>query len=102
MILDIGDRLKSLRLENNLTKKQAAKLVGVSPKTIENYELGNRKPKLEILVDLANNYNTTTDYILGRQSEKYGFTLTARQINNLSEMNQKLMSYLDNKNKRII
>ena len=39
------DKLKHLRIENNLTQADIAKAIGVSPATIGNYEQGTREPR---------------------------------------------------------
>ena len=39
------DKLKYLRIENNLTQADIAKAIGVSPATIGNYEQGTREPR---------------------------------------------------------
>ncbi|MDY5884368.1 MAG: helix-turn-helix transcriptional regulator, partial [Roseburia sp.] len=43
---------------------------GISFNTYQNYEAGSRVPTVEILVKIANFYGVTTDYLLGRDSQK--------------------------------
>ena len=64
MFENLGDKLQSLRLKNNLTRKQIAELVGVSVSTIGLYETSERQPSLSVLVKLATHYKVSTDYLL--------------------------------------
>lgn len=60
------DRLKEKRVEAGLTQVQLADKAGVTARTIQNYELGNRKPSnLEVIQKIADALNTTTEYLLG-------------------------------------
>ena len=52
--MSFRDKLKEKRLEANLTQVQLAEKVSVTPRTIQHYELGTRKPtKLDIVEKLA-------------------------------------------------
>ena len=58
------DRLKEKRVEANLTQAALAEKVSVTARTIQNYELGTRKPtKYDIVKKLAGALNTTPEYL---------------------------------------
>ena len=57
------DRLKYLRISNNLSQKDVANLLGCSQVAYGMYELGKRRISLDKLIILAKYYNTTLDYI---------------------------------------
>jgi len=60
------ERLKEKRVEANLTQVQLAEKISVTARTIQNYELGTRKPtKYEVVEKLAAALNTTAEYLLG-------------------------------------
>ena len=59
-------RLKKLRKANNLTQKQLAELVGASERGIQNYELSQRKPTYDILIAIADYFDVSIDYLVGR------------------------------------
>ena len=65
MLGDLGNKLKTLRVNNKLSRKQVAELVGVSASTIGLYESGERIPSVMVLVKLATQYKTSVDYLLG-------------------------------------
>ena len=64
-MVDLGNRLKTLRLRKGLSQKELAVQVGVTKSTISAYEKGDRKPPYETLVLLARIFNVSTDYLLG-------------------------------------
>lgn len=66
MIYDYHVRLRDLRLQASLQQDYVAMRVGVAKSTMCAYEAGTRRPSYETLVQLADLYHTTTDYILGR------------------------------------
>jgi transcriptional regulator with XRE-family HTH domain len=60
------DRLKEKRMEAKLTQVELAEKAGVTARTIQNYELGNRKPSnMEIIQRIADALHTTMEYLLG-------------------------------------
>lgn len=65
-----GKRLKSLREEKELTQKDLADMLGLTPKAISFYELGSREPSGEVLINMARILDTTTDYLLGYSDSK--------------------------------
>lgn len=67
----IGERLRSLREEKELTQQQIADVMDSTQQKISNYEKDVVEPDCETLVKLANYFNTTTDYILGRTNLRY-------------------------------
>lgn len=66
----LTSRLKELRKSKKLTQSQFADLMGVSQATITFWENGKREPDLATIVKIADVFDTTTDYLLGRQNAK--------------------------------
>lgn len=69
-MLKLSERLHSIRKERMLTQTDAAKAAGISMKSYCRYESGEREPTASVLVRIADFYNVTTDYLLGRSDEK--------------------------------
>ena len=63
--MDFKERLKELRIENNLSQMQLAQKTGLSQSAIAKWELGKTEPTASALITLAKFFNETTDYILG-------------------------------------
>ena len=51
--MDIGDKIKKIRREKNLTQKELAQKLGTSPQNLAQYENGKRNPKLKTIRQLA-------------------------------------------------
>jgi len=63
------DIIEKLRKKRELKKVDVAKAIGVEDSTYRNYAAGRREPSYEILCKLADFYNVTTDYLLGREQQ---------------------------------
>ena len=59
-------RLKDLREDRDMVQKEVAALLGIDQRVYSNYETGKREIPTRFVIKLADFYNTTTDYILGR------------------------------------
>lgn len=62
--MDFGQRLKNLRLEQNLTQQELATAVGVSVIAVRNWERGTKKPAMDAIIALARELKITTDGLL--------------------------------------
>ena len=61
----IGNIIKELRKERRITQAYLASKLGVNQSTIAGIEIGRREPSRELLVDIANYFNVSVDYLLG-------------------------------------
>jgi len=62
-------RLKDLREDRDLKQKDIAKILNIAERTYSGYETESRWLPKDILIQIANFYNTSTDYILGITNE---------------------------------
>ena len=67
MIKGLPEKLRLLRIKYGFSQKQVADKIGVSPSVVSGYETGERTPSTEVLLSLSYLYNTSSDYLLGRQ-----------------------------------
>ncbi len=61
-------RLKELREDHDLRQSDVSKATGIDQKTISNYETGKTRPDSEALILLADYFNVSIDYLVGRKS----------------------------------
>lgn len=61
----IGEKLKQLRIKNNLKQSDLARILDVTQGAVGMYENDKRTPSPELIVKLAEYFNVTTDYLLG-------------------------------------
>ncbi len=89
--MNLSDRLRQLRLENNYSQSEIADKLNISASAYGFYEQGKSIPNAVTLNILANLYNVTTDYILARSDNP---NLTEKEEINiqleLKNMKQKL------------
>jgi transcriptional regulator with XRE-family HTH domain len=64
--MTFAKRLLTLRKDRALTQEKIGKVIGVGKTSISNYERGYSTPDPETIVVLANYFEVTTDYLLGR------------------------------------
>ena len=64
--LVFASRLKVLRVSNGYSQTQIAQSLGTVQGVVSKYECGIREPDLKMLVKIADFYNVSLDYLLGR------------------------------------
>ncbi len=62
--------IRDLREDNDLTQADIARVLGIAQNTYSQYETGKIQFTAEMLVTLADFYQTNVDYLLGRTSRK--------------------------------
>ena len=65
-------RIRDLREDSDLTQTQIGEKLNIPQRTYAYYESGERTIPPEILIALADFYNTSVDYILGRTDKRLG------------------------------
>jgi len=63
-------RIRDLREDRDLTQTQIARMLGMSQTGYSKYETGENDIPTAVLIKLADFYQTTTDYLLGRTDKK--------------------------------
>ncbi len=69
MVIELCEHIRSLREDRDLSQKEIAAILGMSQTGYSKYETGENDIPTQILIKLAEYYNTTTDYLLGRTDE---------------------------------
>lgn len=59
--------LKALREASGESMSEVADALNIAKSTYASYEYGKREPNIEMLTKIANLFNVTTDYLLGRE-----------------------------------
>ena len=65
-----AERIKELRNEHHLTQNQLADICGVKYRTYQDYEYGKCHPTALGLVFLADYFNVSLDYLMGRTERR--------------------------------
>lgn len=70
--MELSDRLSFLREQSGYTKAQICDVVGISRTAYYYYELGDREPSASILAALADCFQVSIDYLMGRTNDPHG------------------------------
>ncbi len=57
--------LKQLRAKKKISQQQLADVIGISQQSINKYENHNVEPDISTLIDIADYFNTSVDYLIG-------------------------------------
>ena len=61
-------KIKELRFKNNVKQKELSAFLKVPANTLCSWEYGKAEPPYEKLIAIADYFNVSTDYLLGRDS----------------------------------
>ncbi len=64
--MPFGKRLRKLRMKHKFTQQKTADILGVTMSSYQKYEQNERFPSYETLIKIADIFDVSTDYLLGR------------------------------------
>ena len=67
----IYENIRNLREDNDKTQLELANLLHIKQTTYSKYELGKVNIPVEVFIQLADYYNVSVDYLLGRTTKKH-------------------------------
>lgn len=68
--MDSLNRIRDLREDMDLRQVDVASATGIDQKTLSNYETGKTNPDSYAIIKLADFFNVSADYLIGRDNEK--------------------------------
>ena len=63
-------RIQDLRTDADMSQKQLSEILHISQRSYSHYETGSRYIPIEMLIRLANYYDISVDYLIGRTDKK--------------------------------
>ena len=66
---ELSAQFKKVRLEKGLTQKQVAAALGITEQAYQRYEYGKTVPSALVLLALADYFNVSLDYLVGRSDD---------------------------------
>ena len=63
-------RIQDLRTDADMSQKQLSEILHISQRSYSHYETGSRNIPVEMLIRLANYYDMSVDYLVGRTDKK--------------------------------
>ena len=100
--MSIGKKIRELRLEHNLLQRELAKEIHIAPNTLSQFETGQANPSYEVLSLIADFFQCSTDYLLGREDDFGNVVVQTEKPAPLPQDEQDLLETyrkLDNLNK---
>lgn len=85
-------RLRELRNKSGLTQNEIATKLGVSGQTILNWENGIYEPKINQLIQLADLFNVTVDYLIERKNNEMTVDAICKELEKLSK--EKIINFI--------
>lgn len=61
-----SERLRQLRISRNMPQKELAIILHVHRSTVAGYETKERVPDLQTIIRIAETFDVTVDYLIGR------------------------------------
>ena len=68
--MEFGDIMSKLRKEKNLSQQELASRLNISKSSLAMYETNKRQPNFDLVKKIADFFDVTTDYLLGRVDER--------------------------------
>lgn len=100
--MDLGSNIAQLRERRGLSQAALAKEFNISQATLAMYETNKRRPNVEMLDSIADYFNVTTDYLLGRTPTPQFTAKNERDVQNIVDdlinglSNENSLAYLRN------
>lgn len=90
LVFDFGLRIKELREARNMSQEALGRRVGRSKPVISSYENNLKTPPLDVLINLANVFNVSLDYLVGIKKRE------ALYVNDLSDSQIEILKIIVN------
>ena len=68
-MLEFHEHLRDIRITHKSTQKQVANAIKVSERNYQDWEYGNTKPGFDALIALADYFDVSLDYLVGRSDD---------------------------------
>lgn len=66
----LNERIRALRLAKGISQVDLAAMLNVSKQSVSNWENDNIQPSIDMLMYIADIFNVSTDYLLGRELDR--------------------------------
>lgn len=78
-------KIKELRIEHKLSQNELGKIINVSGQTILNWENGLYEPSIEKLIQLADYFSVTLDYLVNRKQSIPTFKIVYDELKKINK-----------------
>lgn len=67
--MNFSERIVQLKLNKKLLQKDIANAIGVTTRNYQRYEKGEQQPTLPVVIKLADYFDVSLDYLVGRSDD---------------------------------
>lgn len=90
--MELKDKITRLRKAMGLTQVEFAKKVGITTRAVQNYEMGTRKPRVDLIVKIADIFDVDVKELLA-DNENYTTEESGKPSTENNERSEKLIDY---------
>jgi len=90
--MGFGERIRACRENKGYTQKHVAEKLNIKNSSLSMIESGKYEPSLEVLKNIAEFYNVTVDYLLGKSDDS---AMTEEQYKQLDEETKRILYMLE-------
>ena len=87
----IGEKIRELRLEQGVKQCELAAIIHVAPNTLSQFENEKANPSYEVLTALADFFEVSVDYLLGRADDFGNITVKSTADNNITKEEKEIL-----------
>lgn len=84
--MKFGEKLKFVMEIKNVTQKELAEILNISPSTLNGYINTNRQPDFDTVVNIASALDVTTDYLLSHNAAPQPNLVSLKELNMLTKL----------------
>ena len=92
--MTVGYILKALREDSDLTQDELACAIKVTRQQISNYENKRYEPSIETMVNIADRFNVSLDFLCGRTKAKHNVALNRNKEKLLNDIKKAIDDYI--------
>lgn len=93
--MTVGRRIAELRNSAKMSQFQLAKVLKIGTSTLGMYETDKREPSPKVLKRIADYFDVSVDYLLGRNNKELYYELTEKEKQDIGVQAEKLMEGIE-------
>lgn len=93
--MEVNESLKRFRKNLGLTQAEIADLLGIHRQAYQPYETGKTTPSVKMIMKIADAFDVSTDYLLGRTDTPKPVEVGAEEVAKAREFKEALKKFVD-------
>ena len=93
--MEVSEALKRFRKRLGLTQASVAEALGIHRQAYQPYETGKTTPSVKMIIKIANAFDVSTDYLLGRSDTPKPSEVGAEEVAEAREFKKALKKFVE-------